>query len=110
LVDQAAEDDGTSTHVQAAAVLRAAGVVNAEDLKRFASYFWNEGGSDLVEKDEATRCLRAFLQVGNLRPLCVAHERVVFLMFPLQDQLENETTDTKKVLTQPLPKTQHHSS
>ena len=43
-------------------VTGAAGVVNAEDLKRFASYFWNEG-SDLIDKDEATRCLRAFLQV-----------------------------------------------
>jgi hypothetical protein len=82
LVDQAAEDDGTATHVAAASVLRAAGesspcyfdsacfcdahdagVVNADDLKRFASYFWSEESNDVVEKDEAMRCLRAFLQV-----------------------------------------------
>jgi hypothetical protein len=43
--------------------VRVAGVVNAEDLKRFASYFWNEESNEVVEKDEAMRCLRAFLQV-----------------------------------------------
>ena len=84
LVDQAAADDGSATHVAAASVLRAAGwlfpccviityfgvcyllvagVVNAEDLKRFASYFWNEESKEVVEKDEAMRCLRGFLQV-----------------------------------------------
>jgi hypothetical protein len=44
----------------------AAGVVNAEDLKRFSSYFWNEENHEIVDKDEAMRCLRAFLQVRHV--------------------------------------------
>ncbi len=83
-MEQAAADDGSATHVQAAAVLRAAGdatawtsavvdanelsgVVNADDLKRFVTYFWNEENCEVVEKDEAMRCLRAFLQVSDQR-------------------------------------------
>ena len=64
--------------VPAHAMHAAAGVVNADDLKRFVSYFWNEQSSEVVEKDEAMKCLRAFLQ----------------------DQLDNEATDTKKAKVQ----------
>jgi hypothetical protein len=69
--------------------------VNADDLKRFVSYFWNEENSEVVEKDEAMRCLRAFLQVSDLRPV-VKQARVSFC-FGAQDQLDNEATDMKKV-------------
>ncbi len=40
-------------------------MVNADDLKRLVTYFWNEENSEVVEKDEAMRCLRAFLQVSD---------------------------------------------
>jgi hypothetical protein len=55
-------------------------VVNADDLKRFVSYFWNEENSEVVEKDEAMRCLRAFLQVRQrLAARCEARAR--FILF-----------------------------
>ena len=59
----------TLVPVPAHAMHAAVGVVNADDLKRFVSYFWNEQSSEVVEKDEAMKCLRAFLQVSDLQPV-----------------------------------------
>ena len=78
-----------------------AGVVNAEDLKRFASYFWNEANHEMVDRDEAMRCLRAFLQVRGLSWQIKWIRRAAAVskcqcLLP-QDQLDNEATDVKKV-------------